>query len=487
MNTNAFKLSFREKAAYGLGDMASSMFWKIFGMYLLFYYTKVFGISPATAGTMFLLTRIWDAANDPIMGLISDRTQTKWGKYRPYLLWGAIPFALIGVLTFVTPDLGETGKLIYAYFTYTLMMMVYTVVNVPYASLLGVISPNIKDRNVLSSYRMLFAYAGSFITFMLLQPLIDMFASIIEKNDASAIVSNVNDGISTNPTAWTCAVAVIGLICAILFFLCFKGTRERVTPIDSSKNNVKISEDIKALLKNRPWWILIFSGVSALIFNSIRDGVALFYFTDVITDSFRSQYFGWTLGTIYILVGQGANMIGVVLAAPLANRAGKKSTYISAMVIASILSVIFFQFGPGDIWKIFIFQIFISICSGIIFPLLWSMYADIVDYQEYKTGRRASGLIFSSSSMSQKFGWAFGGAMTGWLLAAFGYNTDANVVYQTQNAIFGLKMMMSWLPAIGCVAAVVTVALYPLGEKKMRKINEELSKKRLLASQNKLT
>ena len=162
------KITFREKLGYGFGDMASSMFWKIFGMYLLFFYTKVFGISPAAAGTMFLLTRIWDAVNDPIMGLLSDRTNTRWGKYRPYLLWGGIPFALIGIMTFFTPDWGENAKLAYAYVSYTLMMMIYTVVNVPYASLLGVMSPHPKDRNTLSSYRMFFAYVGSFITFMIL-------------------------------------------------------------------------------------------------------------------------------------------------------------------------------------------------------------------------------------------------------------------------------------------------------------------------------
>ena len=224
------KLRFKEKIAYGFGDMASSMFWKIFGMYLLFFYTKVFGISPAAAGTMFLLTRIWDAVNDPIMGLISDRTHSRWGKYRPYLLWGAIPFALIGIMTFFTPDWGSNAKLAYAYVTYTFMMMVYTLVNVPYASLLGVMSPDPKDRNTLSSYRMFFAYVGSFITFMILQPLVDLFSS----NPAA------DDRISTEPGAWTAAVAVIGGICAVLFFLCFKWTRERVKAADEQKNKASM-------------------------------------------------------------------------------------------------------------------------------------------------------------------------------------------------------------------------------------------------------
>ncbi|MEN6618826.1 MAG: MFS transporter [Rikenellaceae bacterium] len=474
MNNDATVIRFREKLAYGFGDMASSMFWKIFGMYLLFFYTKVFGISPAAAGTMFLVTRIWDAANDPIMGLIADRTHTRWGKYRPYLLWGGIPFALIGILTFYTPDWSQSAKLIYAYATYTLMMMIYTVVNVPYASMLGVISTEIKDRNILSSYRMFFAYAGSFITFMLIQPLIDFFARM--RGDVTVL--EAESGISTNPAAWTMAVAVIGAICALLFFLCFKWTKERVKAADESKNKASVWQDIRLLFANRPWWILLASGVAALLFNSIRDGVALFYFTDFITDTYRSTAFGWTLGTIYLLVGQASNMIGVALAAPVANKIGKKSTYIGAMSIAALLSVIFFKLGPDQLGLILVFQTLISICAGIIFPLLWSMYADIVDYQELKTGRRATGLILSSSSMSQKFGWAIGGAITGWLLAAFGYSQD--VAQQSENAIYGVRLMMSWLPAIGCIIAVVAVSFYPLGEKKMKNVTSELNKLRSL-------
>ncbi|HOO42645.1 MAG TPA: MFS transporter [Bacteroidales bacterium] len=462
------KITFREKLGYGFGDMASSMFWKIFGMYLLFFYTKVFGISPAAAGTMFLLTRIWDAVNDPIMGLLSDRTHTRWGKYRPYLLWGGIPFALIGVMTFFTPDWGENAKLAYAYVTYTLMMMIYTVVNVPYASLLGVMSPHPKDRNTLSSYRMFFAYVGSFITFMILQPLVDAFSK----------KGPVGDGISMEPGAWTAAVAVIGALCAFLFFMCFKWTKERVKAADESRDKASIGTDLKRLFSNGPWWILLASGVSALLFNSIRDGVALFYFSDYVTSGFRTAAFGWTIGTIYLLVGQASNMLGVALAAPVANKIGKKKTYLGAMVLAAVLSCFFFMLKPDQILLIMAFQVVISASAGIIFPLLWSMYADIVDYQELKTGRRATGLILSSSSMSQKFGWAIGGAITGWLLAAFGYNADLAV--QSQSAIQGVRLMMSFLPAIGCILAIIAISIYPLGEKKVMEITAELNKRRAM-------
>ena len=207
-------ITLKDKVGYGFGDMASSMFWKIFGMYLAFFYTEVFGLSAVAAGTMFLVTRIFDAVTDPLMGIIADRTKSRWGKYRPYLLWIAIPFAVMGAITFYTPDFGTTGKLVYAYITYIMMMTVYSAVNIPYASLLGVMSPDPKERNVLSSYRMSFAFIGSFVTFMLLQPLVDYFG-------AGGPVSQT-EGISTDPMAWTKAVAVIGSICVLLFYLCFR-------------------------------------------------------------------------------------------------------------------------------------------------------------------------------------------------------------------------------------------------------------------------
>ncbi len=462
-------VSIKEKIGYGLGDMSSSMFWKIFGMYLLFFYTKVFGISPAVAGTMFLVTRIWDSVNDPVMGIIADRTQTRWGKYRPYLLWFAIPFAAVGVLTFYTPNLNETGKIVYAYITYSIMMMVYTAVNVPYASLLGVMSADPKDRNILASYRMFFAFIGSFITFMLLQPLVDFFAV----DGAQAASDN---SISSDPNGWAMAVAVIGVICAVLFFLCFKWTKERVKPIDEKKNDVSVKQDLKDLFKNSPWWILLASGLAALLFNAIRDGVALFYFADYIQLNYKMPYLGWTMATIYLLVGQAANMVGVALAAPLSNRFGKKRTYMMAMAIAAVLSAIFFTLTPNQIALILILQIGISICAGYVLPLLWSMYADIVDYQELRTGRRATGLIFSSSSMSQKMGWAFGAALTGWLLAAFGYNQDA--VIQPESAILGVRLMLSWLPAASCVLAIIGMMFYPLSEKRVKDVTIELEKRR---------
>lgn len=455
-----------EKIGYGFGDMASSMFWKLFGAYLMIFYTDVFGLPAAVVGTMFLITRIWDSAFDPIVGVVADRTHSRWGKFRPYLLWLAVPFGIIGVLTFVTPDWSPTGKLVYAYVTYSLMMMIYSAINVPYASLLGVMSPNPKERNTLSTYRMIFAYIGSFIALLLFMPLVNFFSG------------NSKD-LGDQQTGWTMAVVVIAILCIILFFGCFAWTKERVKPIKEAQNPLK--EDLKDLFKNKPWWILLGAGVAALVFNSIRDGATVYYFKYFVVeeDYATVSFFGmsFVLSGLYLALGQAANIIGVIAAAPVSNRIGKRNTYMWAMIIATVLSVIFYWFDKEDLIWMFVFQALISICAGSIFPLLWSMYADCADYSELKTGNRATGLIFSSSSMSQKFGWAIGTAITGWLLGFFGFQANA---VQSEEAISGIKMFLSFLPAVGTILSVVFISMYPLTEKKMKDITTELECKRQL-------
>ena len=447
-------VKFYEKIGYGFGDMASSMFWKLFGAYLMVFYTDVFGISAAAVGTMFLVTRIWDAFVDPVVGVVADRTETKWGKFRPFLLWLAIPFAILGILTFTTPDLGNTGKLIYAFITYSLMMVIYSAINVPYASLLGVMSPDPRDRNVLSTFRMAFAYVGSFAALFFFMKVVEGFGGV----DGASVADH--------QSAWTEAVTCFAVVCAVLFIGCFLLTRERIRPINEVKNNV--SDDLKDLAHNKPWWILLGAGVAALIFNSIRDGATVYYFKYFIeeNDATKVSIFGssFALSALYLGLGQLANIIGVVAAAPVSNVIGKKNTYLGAMVIATILSIIFYWFDKDQSTLIFVFQVLISICAGAIFPLLWSMYADCADYSELTTGNRATGLIFSSSSMSQKFGWAIGSAVPGWLLSAFGFQANQE---QSPETIDGIKMCLSLLPAVGTILSVAFIAIYPLSEKKV--------------------
>ncbi|HIB8180116.1 MFS transporter [Elizabethkingia anophelis] len=455
------KIRVKEKLAYGLGDAASSMFWKIFSMYLLFFYTDVFGITAATSGTMFLVTKVWDAFFDPVVGLISDRVSTRWGKFRPFLVWMVLPFAIMGIFTFFRPDFSENGRLVYAYITYSVMMMVYSLINVPYASLLGVISSDPKERTALASYRMVFAFIGSLIALWLIEPLVKIFG----------------DETLTSAMGWVYAMVVFGIIASILFLLCFAGTKERITPV--KENNSTLKNDLKDLFANKPWWILLGAGVATLLFNTIRDGVAIYYFKYYLnkTDTDMISFFGMqmSLTTAYLVLGQAANIIGVVAATPVANKIGKKKTFFFAMLFAAIFSILFYFLEKSSISEILVLQFIISICAGSIFPLLWSMYADTADYSEWKQGRRATGLVFSASSMSQKLGWAIGGWASGSLLAFFGF--QANVL-QTTFAQTGIKLMLSLLPATAAIISMLFILFYPLHEKQMKIIEQDLEQKR---------
>ncbi len=460
---NTHKLSIKEKVGYGFGDAAASMFWKLFSMYLMFFYTDIFGISAAVVGTMFLVTRIWDASFDPFVGILADRTQSRWGKFRPYLIWMMIPFGVLGVLMFSTPELSTTGKIIYAYITYSLMMMVYSLINVPYASLMGVMTSDGKERTTLATYRMIFAFSGSFLVLGLAEPLVDIF-------------SKMNGTHVDKQVGWLYAAIVFAVIAILFFFICFSWTRERVKQV-IEKTSLK--HDLKDLWANRPWFILLGAGVAVIFFNSIRDGAAIYYFKYYVTtqDAFQinSLKLTITLSSMYFVIGQAANIVGVILAIPISSRIGKKGTFMTSMFTATILSIFFYFIDRGNTGLIFATQFLISLCAGITLPLIWSMYADASDYSEWKTKRRATGLVFSASSMSQKFGWTIGGALTGWLLGYYGFH--ANVV-QTETAQNGIRMMLSFFPAIGTLLGVLFMFIYPLNETKMKVISSELTESR---------
>ena len=347
-------------------------------------------------------------------------------------------------------------------------------INVPYASLLGAISADPKERNQLSSYRMSFAFIGSFVTFMLLQPLIDFFAKTFDTEKVNQVTSAAESTVSTSVIGWVMGVGSIGIICVILFLLCFSWTKERVQQIESEENT-SIKTDLKNLFHNAPWWILVATGLAALLFNAVRDSVAIYYFRDYVKFHYKMTGTGWDMTTIYFLVGQAANLIGVMLAPSISAKYGKKKTYMIAILIAGVLSS-FFYIIPNNILWILSLQFLVSLFAGYVLPLLWSMFADIVDHQELLTGRRATGLIFSSSSMSQKLGWALGAALSGWILAWFNYAPDA--ITQNPETIFGEKLMISILPAICCVIAFIGMMFYPLSDKKVKEISEELNSRR---------
>lgn len=463
-------MTLKEKIGYGFGDMSSSMFWKLFSYFLPFFYSNVFGLSLADAGVLMLVTRIWDAVSDPMMGIIADRTKTRWGKYRPYLLFFALPFAVCGVLLFTTP---ENGKTVWAYVTYILMMTVYTGINVPYGSLLNVMTADSDEKSVLSSYRMFFAYGGSFIALFAWEPLCNMFdKSRVTVEGAGGLAS-----ISTNPAAWQNAMIVIASCCLVLFLLCFLLTREHVR----SESTVSVGTDLKLLLKNKPWWLLIGAALASNLFNTVRGTTTAYFFADYIvkTVEMAPQWAFLVSAGIFLSIGEIANMVGVVLAVPMSKHLGKKSTYMLSMAALVVLSILFF-FLPattGGYWAMLAFQLVISVFTGVISPLVWSMYADVADWSELKDGTASTGLIFSSASMAQKFGGAFGGSAVMWMLAAFGYSTVAGAV-QTETAILGLRILMSWVPAAVAALSILVVWFYPLTKKKMEGVQAELATRR---------
>ena len=456
------KTSLSEKIGYGFGDMSSSMFWKIFSYYLPFFYSNIFGLRLDQVGVLLMVTRIWDAVSDPMMGVIADRTRTKWGKYRPYLLLMAVPFALSGIFLFSTPAASPTMKLVWAYVTYIMMMTVYTGINVPYGAMLGVMTDDSDTKTVLSSFRMFFAYGGSFIALFCWEP-----------------ICNALGGYNT-PAGWQHAMIVIASLCLILFLLSFAMTREKL----HTESTSSIGSDLKSLVRNAPWWILIGAALCSNLFNTVRGSTVAYFFNGVIGPDVHLSLGKWGFlfyAGLFLSIGEVCNMIGVAMTTPIAKALGKKTTYMLSFAALIVLSIAFFFIpatGSGYWWMI-VLQVVISIFTGLISPLVWSMYADVSDFAENRDGTASTGLIFSSASMAQKFGGAFGGYAVMALLAAFGYNTAAGAV-QTAEAVKGLWILMSWVPAAVAALAIIIVFFYPLTKKRMEKIQEELAVKRNL-------
>lgn len=354
------------------------------------------------------------------------------------------------------------------------MMTVYTGINVPYGSLLNVMTADSDEKSVLSSYRMFFAYGGSFIALGIWEPLCNFFdkGRVVSADAAGGLAS-----ISTNPAAWNHAMIVIASICCLLFVLSFLLTKEYV----KSESTVSVGQDLKLLLRNKPWWLLIGAALASNLFNTVRGTATAYFFSDYIlkTVEIAPQWAFLVSAGIFLSIGEVSNMVGVVLAVPMSRHLGKKSTYMLSMMILVGLSIAFF-FLPataGGYWAMLAFQVLISTFTGVISPLVWSMYADVADYSELKDGTASTGLIFSSASMAQKFGGAFGGAAVMWMLAGFGYDTTAGAI-QTETAIMGLRVLMSWIPALVAALAVVVTFFYPLTKKKMEGVQVELAAKR---------
>lgn len=461
MENGVQKLSIKEKIGYGLGDTASNLFFQTFIIYLLYFYTDVFGISAAAVGTMFMVTRIWDAVNDPIMGAIADRTTSRWGKFRPWLLWCAVPFGLFGVLMFTTPNMDAAGKLIWAYVTYTLMTMIYTAINVPYSALMGVITPDSMDRTVVSSFRFVLAFVGMFI--------VQYFVLVMVKRFGG-----------DNETAgWQRAMAVLSGLAILLFLITFATTKERVRPLKGQKN--PIGQDLKDLFTNGPWLLIGGATVFQLGYIVMRASNIMYYFKYFIKGQevmllgqARNLSFE-ELASAYMLAGTLVTIFGAILTKWLVRIFGKSNTYLGFLTLAAVTTGLVCFLSPSQLIPLFLLQLATSFAVGPVSVLQWAIYTDTADYNEWKTGRRATALIMAASLFALKLGVAIGGAALAWILAGYGYIENQE---QTANSLKGIRLCMSIYPAVFAIGGAVLMLFYPLSNKRMKTIETDLIERR---------
>lgn len=443
------RLTVTEKIGYGFGDLASNLFWQMFAIFIAKFYTDVFLLSAAAMGTMILVSRLGDALIDPLIGTIADRTNTRWGHFRPYLVWMAIPMAATAVLTFTTPHFSASGKLVYAYVTLMMMMFAYSAINIPYSALLGVLSPSSDDRTSACSYRFVMALLPVFIIVNTAIPLAKYFG-----------------GSDNSPYGWQMTMVVYASVAVVLFFATFLMTKERVQP--PPKQETSWSSDVADLSRNKPWVILCIVGISALTYANIRGTVIVYYFDYVVPNG--KAYFGSVMST-----GAAAFILGVMVTSPLSKKFGKRRFYMVSMTLTALLTAGFYFVPPRNLPLVWGAHALISFCAAPTAPLVWAMYADTADYAEWKWDRRATGLIFSAASFAQKFGWAIGGGGVGWLLDYFGYVPNA---VQSPRTINGIMLMMSVIPTIGAAVAVGALWFYDLHDDTVERMGEELKARR---------
>jgi GPH family glycoside/pentoside/hexuronide:cation symporter len=431
-------------------------------VYLLFFYTDVFGLTAKAAGWMFFVSRISDAIFDVVIGMTADRTKSRWGKFRPYILWGAVPLAVSAVLAFSTPSFADTGKLIYAYITFISFMFLYSTVNIPYTALLGVISGDPVERADAATSKFIGAFTAGIIVSATALPLAKYFG---EGNDAKG---------------WHLTMTIYAVAAVVFLLVTFLSTHERVQPIAKEKTNV--GRDLEDIIQNAPWISLFIVTILFILFVCIRMNVTTHYFKyyvgeqDVSLFGKTHKYGFEVLASAFNTVGQVLSLIGVALVPFFARFLGRKKAAIILFITALVCTGSFYFFKPENLLLIFVFQAIGSLAGGPISALLWIMYADTADYSEWKTGRRATGLVFSASIMSNKLGWAFGSMIAAFILDKTGF--VANVV-QNINVLNGLKEMMSVIPvAVGVIALIILIFFYKLDEGTMAKIKADLDERR---------
>lgn len=449
MDNKNLKLSFKEKVGYSLGDTASHFVWDMVGFWLLFFYTDVYGISAAAAGTIMLVARFWDMAIDPIIGVVSDRTNTRWGKFRPYILFGAVPYAVLAILTFTTPDFGEFGKILYAGATYVLLMTAYAAINLPYSALGAVMTDDTYERAGLNTYRFIAGFTGQFIVTGLALTLAEFF------------------GHGNKAQGFQYTVFMFAVLSLIFFFITFQTTKERVQPPKAQKNSLK--EDLKNLFANKAWRILAIVGIISFIMFAMQNAAIAYYFKYYLGRENNVQLFN-VLGTVALIVA-------LPLSKPLAKRFGNKNVFIGSSLISGIFFMLIYLPGITDITTIYVFNIIAKMAYAPAVPLLWTMIADSADYGEWTTGRRATGLYFSAAVFAQKAGWGIGAAIAGWILTISQFVPN---VTQNDTAITGIKLLVSVIPGILYMSCALFMIFYKIDSKTTDLMKKELDAKRAL-------
>ncbi|HEY5220438.1 MAG TPA: MFS transporter [Gemmatimonadaceae bacterium] len=447
MPDKSVRLSVLEKAGYGTGDAAANFIFQTMLVFQLSFYTDTFGITAAAAGTLFLVVRFFDAIFDPLMGVIADRTNTKWGKYRPWVLWTAVPFGIMGFLTFCTPNLSAHGKLVYAYVTYIGLMMVYSANNLPYSALSGVITGDLGERTSLSAYRFVFAMSAAFIV----------------QGLAPTMVSHFGGGNSA--LGWEVTMGILSAAAVVLFVITFATTKERVHPQPDQKTTVK--QDFVDLTRNGPWIAMFFLTLFVFITLAMRGGVMVYYFKYYVG---RASLFG-----SFNSAGLAATIVGIILSTPLAKRYGKRNLFVAGLSGTVVFTALFVFIPATAVPTMFGMEMARQFAYGFTIPLLWAMMADVADYSEWKNNRRATGVVFSALVFGLKAGLGFGGAIGAWVLSSYGYVANAT---QTPRALDGIRYAASVYPAITFLIGVFCLLFYKIDKKLEIELTEELTRRR---------
>jgi Na+/melibiose symporter-like transporter len=493
MNNHSQALSVTEKVGYSLGDLAANLIFQTLVTFLAFFYTDVFRIPAATAATiMFVVGTLGAFVFTPVMGLIADRTHTRWGKFRPWVLWTALPFGALSLLAFSTPSLGEQGKVTYAMATYSLLVLVYIANNLPYSALSGVLTGSMAQRNSLSSYRFVAVMVAQFIVQVLLLPLVLMLGG----GDKARGFHNT--------------MTLFAIVGTVFFLITFFTTKERITPTQEQKSSVR--DDLADLAKNKPWQIMLAVTILLFVNLALKGGTYIYYFKYYLDDASLTAFLdhigfnSLIAGLNHLLAGMGLTefswpkdaptsafslfnglgiifmIVGIGFSKRLADRFGKRDVFGGALFASTLFLLAFYFYPPDGIGMVVVSYIFHGFFYGITIPLLWAMIADVADYSEMKNRRRATAIIFSAMLCGLKFGLSMGGAMVAGILAYHGYQAGADT--QSAEVVNGIRLTVSLFCSIPFLLGVALMFFYKIDKSMELRIEHELGERRLPAGAN---